>query len=80
MAKELRSAAHRALIRLMQQRRAALNLNQEQLAAKLKVDKGFVWRLEAGERALKFLEFPKLARALEMTRAEFTDAVFGPDN
>jgi transcriptional regulator with XRE-family HTH domain len=80
MAKELRSAAHRALIRLMQERRAALKLNQEQLAAKLKVDSNVIWRLEAGERSLKFLEFPKLAKALEMTRAEFTEAIFGPED
>jgi transcriptional regulator with XRE-family HTH domain len=80
MAKELGTASHRALIKLVVERRTALGLNQDQLAAKMKVDKGIVWRLEAGERALKYLEMPKLAKALEMTRADFNEAVFGPDD
>lgn len=79
MAKELRSAAHRRLVRLVTERREALGLSQEALANKMGVDKGIVWRTETGDRMLDFLEFPKYAKALEMSRREFVEAVFGPE-
>jgi transcriptional regulator with XRE-family HTH domain len=79
MAKELRSASHRALIKVIVTRREALGLTQEQLAAKMKVDKGIVWRTEAGERIFRLLEVPMWAKALEMTRQEFIEAVFGAE-
>jgi transcriptional regulator with XRE-family HTH domain len=79
MAKTLRSAQHRALIAVVRKRRAALGLSQRAFAERAKLSYYIVWKTEAGERNLGFLEFPKYAEALGMTRQAFVEAVFGKE-
>lgn len=77
MTKELRSARHCALIKLVVELRNTLGMNsREPSPRKLKSIKD-LWRLEVGGASTQiFLEFPKLAKALQMTRQEFIEAAF----
>jgi transcriptional regulator with XRE-family HTH domain len=57
VAKQLRTARHRALIAELVAAREAVGLSQRDFAKKLKESNNFVWRIEAGERRVDVLEF-----------------------
>jgi transcriptional regulator with XRE-family HTH domain len=57
--------------------RNAAGLSQRQLAAKLKRSNSFVWRLEAGERQLKVLEFLEIAKILGVKPSDLIAKIEG---
>lgn len=65
MQKTLRTPAHRALQRLLIERRKSLELTQREVASMLHRPQSFVAKYETGERKLDLVEFCAVARALK---------------
>lgn len=70
LARQLRSARHRALMRELAAAREAADLTQRDLAARLERAHSFVGKIESGERQLNVLEFCDYADALDVNPAE----------
>jgi transcriptional regulator with XRE-family HTH domain len=57
---------------LLIQQRESLGLSQEEISKRLGQPKTYCWKVENGERALKYVEAPAYAEALGLTMGEFT--------
>ncbi len=68
--KQLRTARHKALMRVLAEARQAAGMTQRDLAAKLGRAHSFVGKYESGERQLSVLEFVAVADALKVAAPE----------
>ncbi len=75
MAKTIGTAAHRALIELLIQKRMAAATTQNELARQLGEYQSFVARLESGQRRIDVIEFLELAKILDFDAAEAIRAI-----
>lgn len=64
MSKTLGSERHKALVRMLIEKREAAGLTQTELANRLGEYQSFVARLESGQRRVDVIEFLELAEAL----------------
>jgi transcriptional regulator with XRE-family HTH domain len=62
--KSLRSREHRRVIAVLVTARKAVDLTQQQLAARLRKPQSFVSKYETGERRLDVPEFIRVSRCL----------------
>jgi len=62
--KTIRSKGHKALVKLISDKRKAAGLKQEDLAIALDQTQPWVAHLESGQRRIDVIEFVKLANAI----------------
>lgn len=69
------SDRHNALIAVLVEARQGKRLTQRQLSAKLKRGRGFIQRVENGERVLDFLEVIDVAEVLGIDPFDLLDRI-----
>jgi transcriptional regulator with XRE-family HTH domain len=71
MEKSIFTVEHRRLQELLRQIRLGAGLRQEDLAALLGKDQGFISRCESGDRRLDLIELRRICQAVGITLSEF---------
>ena len=69
--KTLRSQGHRVLLAVLAEARREAGMTQRQLAARLKLPRSYVSKVETGERRIDPVECVAWARACGLDPAEF---------
>jgi ribosome-binding protein aMBF1 (putative translation factor) len=75
LGKTLGSARHKILIKILVERREALQMSQSVLAEKLGQYQSFVARLESGQRRVDVIEFLKISEILKFDTRDALDMV-----